>query len=142
MSNLNITLKNTYWFLTVLSFLFYFILYFTVLKLEFQLNSVNTLLAEVQHLQHSSRAVKQQEQKWLNVKLKPLEIFQSPWKKNLETTALSEYILQNSWNLIYKIEDGTHLFFIFSTTAVLQNKCFHSQFNYCSLKFIHFYFWV
>jgi len=41
-----------------------------------------------------------------------------------------------------KTEDGTHLFFNVSTTAVLQNKRFLSQLNYCSLKLIHFHFWV
>jgi len=38
-------------------------LYFNVLKLKVQLNSVNTLVAVVQHLQHSSTTVKQQAQK-------------------------------------------------------------------------------
>ena len=81
MSNLNVTLKNTYWFAAVLSFLFYFILYFNVLKLEFQLNSVNTLVAEVWHLEHSSTTVKQQAQKWLNVYAKPLRNFPKSMKK-------------------------------------------------------------
>jgi len=53
-------------------------LYFNALKLEFQLNSVNTLVAKVQQLQHSSTTVKQQAKKLLNFMPKSSEIFQSP----------------------------------------------------------------